>query len=40
MEYEKVILIKKMTSSSEIIPKILTGDPDELSLTLGESLIS
>eukprot|EP00828_Plagiopyla_frontata_P045231 TRINITY_DN7679_c0_g2_i2.p1 TRINITY_DN7679_c0_g2~~TRINITY_DN7679_c0_g2_i2.p1 ORF type:complete len:535 (-),score=108.87 TRINITY_DN7679_c0_g2_i2:64-1668(-) len=40
VEYEKVILIKKMTSSSEIIPKILTGDPDELSLTLGESLIS
>lgn len=29
-----------MTSSNEIIPKILTGDPEDLSLTLGEALIT
>ena len=40
IEYEKAILIKKMTTSSGVVPKILTGDPSELSLTLGEALFS
>ena len=35
-----MILLKKITASTEIIPKILTGDPDELSLTLAEAMIN